>query len=88
MKITLEINEPEIMSHNLSDLLCWWQGFKTGLHVSGEDRYIVAEHGIEAARELNIDLRNAIRQNKQATEESPIPAPRKRGRPRKITTQK
>jgi len=61
---TVPIPNAELFSHNLSDLLCWWEGFKFGLKISGTDHFIVAEYGIEAIRKLNEQVKAEIqRQN-------------------------
>lgn len=62
MTITITIPDPEELSHNLSDLLCWWEGFRMGLSVeSSHDGYLVAQNGIDAARKLNIRIRDEVK---------------------------
>lgn len=59
--MTIEIENAHNVSAQLSDLLCWWEGFKMGLKASGENPgYIVAENGIETARELNIQIQQRL----------------------------
>ena len=60
MEVTIEITDAEAVSHDISDLLCWWQGFKEG---KGEDFNPVANHGIEAARKLNIQIKDELRKD-------------------------
>lgn len=60
-KITIEIDKAETVSHNLADLLCWWEGFKMGLKAGDNtDHFMIAENGIEAARDLNCKIRDQI----------------------------
>jgi hypothetical protein len=60
-KIVIEIEKPEEVSHNLSDLLCWWEGFKTGIQINNEfPQSFVAQNGINAARELNIAIKDKL----------------------------
>jgi hypothetical protein len=59
-KITIEIDNPESVTHDISDLLCWWQGFSTGMNHRDDDFNPVAGHGIEAIRKLNIKIKDKI----------------------------
>lgn len=47
------------IAHELSDLLCWWQGFKAAVKLVNPDGVYtdMAQNGIEAARDLNILLK-------------------------------
>jgi hypothetical protein len=54
--IRLPLDEAETLSHGLSDLLCWCNGF---MAASGSDfRY--DPMGVEAARTLNLKLKSAM----------------------------
>lgn len=61
MKVTIEIDNAENVSSDLADLLCWWQGFKYGLRLDGTDEKPVAENGVEAARQLNLKIKDQLR---------------------------
>lgn len=61
MKVTIEIDQADNVSSDLADLLCWWQGFKLGLRFDGTDEKLVADNGIEAAREINLKIRDQLR---------------------------
>lgn len=65
MSVTIEIDNPESVSHDISDFLCWWEGFKIGLKTSGIDHFMVAENGIKAALDLHLKIGDAIRNTKQ-----------------------
>lgn len=61
MKVTIEIDQADNVSSDLADLLYWWQGFKLGLRFDGTDEKLVADNGIEAAREINLKIRDQLR---------------------------
>lgn len=59
--IKIEIDNAESVSNDLSDLLCWWEGFKIGLKVGNDSsHFMVAENGVEAARSLNIKIKDQL----------------------------
>jgi len=64
--ITITIENPEKIVHDLADLLCWWQGYKCGLKAAGPytDTEFVADNGIEAARKLSEKIKEIIYANK------------------------
>lgn len=65
MKVTIQIDQADNVASDLADLLCWWEGFKIGLKSAGVDHFIVAENGIEAARNLNVKIKDALKNIKQ-----------------------
>lgn len=62
--VTISIDDAENVSSNLADLLCWWQGFKTGLKIDKDEfskvDYSVAENGIKELQELNIKIKKQL----------------------------
>ena len=62
--ITILIHDAEQVAHDLSDLLCWWEGFKTGMMLKDEYYSSIAEHGVKAAQELNILIKYKLKQDK------------------------
>jgi hypothetical protein len=54
--IKLPLSEAETLSHGLSDLLCWCNGF---MAASG-DSFSYDPMGVEAARTLNLKLKSAM----------------------------
>lgn len=61
MKSIITIENAEKVCHDISDLLCWWEGFKMGLKINSESTdYIIAQNGINAIRELNINIKSKL----------------------------
>ena len=65
MKVNIDIEQADNVASDLADLLCWWEGFKIGLKSAGVDHFIVAENGIEAARNLNVKIKDALKNLKK-----------------------
>lgn len=62
-KIIIEIEDGELARDNLADLLCWWNGFRTGIRLNSLDDFHdhkIAEDGIEMTRDLIIKIKDAI----------------------------
>jgi len=57
----LSIRDPESVSHDLSDLLCWWQGFMTGMEKNGESFDSVAENGINQVRDIRLLINDELK---------------------------
>lgn len=50
------------LTNTLSDLLCWWQGFKLGVEVGNEfvpEALSIANHSIDQVREINFAIKKA-----------------------------
>lgn len=60
MTIQIEIDNPQQVAHNLADLACWWEGFKVGRQTTGNDNFIIAENGVDEARNLKEKIDRAI----------------------------
>jgi hypothetical protein len=59
--VTIEINNAQKVCDDLADLLCWWSGFKIGMKINSENcEFIIAEHGIEAAKDLKIKISDRL----------------------------
>lgn len=63
--ITIKISDPERVSNDLSDLLCWWQGYKMGLNLPQTEQ-LVADFGISAASQLKKLIDAARREEKRS----------------------
>jgi hypothetical protein len=61
--VSIEIQNPEEVAHDLSDLLCWWEGFQTGMKMNDEYFSSVANNGIKIARDLNSKIKNEIQKS-------------------------
>lgn len=63
-KVQLEFTPEEArkLSHDLSNMLCWWQGFRAGIRTIDEFSSIigVADNGIKAAQTLNEKIKSKI----------------------------
>ena len=74
--ITMDREKAEDLSHGLSDLLCWCQGYMAGR--AGEyDSH--APMGVEETRDVNIAFKKALRED-QAPAPTPAPEDREGGR--------
>lgn len=62
MKITIEIPDAEHTSDKLSDILCWWNGYKMGLKTHGElpVEIVNAQDGMETVLDLAITIKTEI----------------------------
>ena len=60
--LTITIENPENVTSDLADLLCWYEGFRLGLSIGSNSEIPepVAWNGIEAARKLNLLIKNEI----------------------------
>lgn len=58
--INIQLNNADSISHDIADLLCWWEGFKMGLKLSDNDHFIVAENGIERIKTINIKIKEQL----------------------------
>jgi hypothetical protein len=56
--ITLPYDKAEAISHGLSDILCWADGFTAGR--AGTDLAGSGPLGVERARDMNIALKGAL----------------------------
>lgn len=59
ISITMPKHRAASLAHDISDLLCWWQGFKAAVRLSNPDGVYtdMAQNGIEAAQDLNLMLK-------------------------------
>lgn len=62
IQITIDAKKARSLSHDLSDLLCWWQGFDACRRLMNPEGVFVdmAIHGIEAARDINLMLKDKL----------------------------
>jgi hypothetical protein len=63
--VVITIFDAETAASDLADLLCWWEGYKMGLKAGGVEHFIIAENGIEAARKINVDIKDQLRKSTQ-----------------------
>lgn len=59
---TIHLEDAESLQDDLSDLLCWWQGFRAAarLHSEYPEYLAPAQNGIDAARKLNQKIKDAL----------------------------
>ena len=60
--VVITIKDAEKVSHNIADLLCWWQGFNTAMKMNDEYFNPIALNGIDEVRELNILIKDKLRE--------------------------
>ena len=59
--VTITIENAEKVSHNISDLLCWWDGFSEALNLNDGNFYPVANHGIKELQDINIKIKQLLK---------------------------
>jgi hypothetical protein len=60
--IGVQIANAQEVCDSISDLICWWAGFKTGVKMSGQDyELIFGQNGIDTCIDLIENIKKEIK---------------------------
>ena len=60
--VVVQIANAQDVCDSISDLICWWAGFKTGVRMSGQDFELVfGQNGIDMCIDLMGNIKREIK---------------------------